>query len=80
MPMDRRSFVLHSGFVIAVSPALMRLPAPAFGGTPTAVPSSLTLNKVEFSILGWDSLVAGSAPIGEHFAFRINQGWRSAWR
>jgi hypothetical protein len=72
--------MLRSGFVVAASSALLRLPALLQDGASTAVPSNDTLKKIEFKILGWDSFDAGSISINEQFAFRVNQGWHSAWR
>jgi plasmid maintenance system killer protein len=58
----------------------MRLPALAQGGASTAVPSSDALKSVDFKIHGWDRFDAVSTSNNEQFAFRVNQGWRSAWR
>ena len=80
MPIDRRTFMLRSGFFVAASSALARLPALPQDGASTAVSSNDTLKRVEFKILGWDRFDAGSVSITEQFAFRVNQGWHSVWR
>ena len=80
MPIDRRTFMLRSGFFVAASSALVRLPALAQDGASTAVPSDDTFKRVEFKILGWDRCDAGGVSLNEQFAFRVNQGWRCAWR
>ena len=80
MPIDRRTFMLRSGFFVAASSVLVRLPALPQDGASTAVPSHDTLKRVEFKILGWDRFDAASVSINEQFAFRVNQGWHSAWR
>lgn len=80
MLIDRRTFVLRSGFFIAASSDLARFPAlPQHGGS-TEVPSNDTLEKVQFKIHGWDRFDAESLPSNRQFAFRVNQGWRSTWR
>ena len=80
MKIDRRTFMLRSGFFVAASSTLVRLPALPQDGASTAVPSNDTLKRVEFKIHGWERFDAGSVSINEQFAFRVNQGWRSAWR
>ena len=72
--------MLCSGFFVAASSALLRLPALLQDAGSTAVPSNDALKKVEFKIYGWDRFDAGSVSINEQFAFRVNQGWHSAWR
>ena len=80
MPIDRRTFMLHSSFFVVASSALVRLPALAQDGVSTAVPANDTFKRVEFKIFGWDRFDAGSVSLNEQFAFRVNQGWRCAWR
>lgn len=80
MPIDRRTFMLRSGFFVAASSALLRLPTLPQDSVSTAVPSNDTLKGVEFKILGWDRFDVGSVSINEQFAFRVNQGWHCAWR
>ena len=72
--------MLHSGFFVAASSVLVRLPSLPQDVASTAVPSSDTQKPVEFKILGWDRFDAGSVSITEQFAFRVNQGWHCAWR
>ena len=79
MPIDRRTFMLRSGFFVAASSPLVRLPALLHDSGATA-PSNDTLERVEFKILGWDRFDAGSVSLNEQFAFRVNQGWHCAWR
>lgn len=80
MPIDRRTFLLRSGFFVAASSALVRLPALPRDGASTAALSNDMEKRVEFKIHGWDRFDAGTISLDEQFAFRVNQGWRCAWR
>ena len=89
MKIDRRTFILGTGGLVAISPAfvgLLSMPtsaqAPA-ARLPDALPTSASAieanpDGIAFGIHGWD--LHDSAAAAGLVLISVNQSWKTAWR
>jgi hypothetical protein len=90
MKIDRRTFILGTGGLVAVGPALAGLRSlPTFtpfsaASLPDALPPSATAielknpDGIAFGIIGWT--LHDSAPAAGTVLFNVGQSWKTAWR
>jgi hypothetical protein len=81
MLIDRRTFVVATGFIAAVPFAGVLAPPSAARAHPLPAPDdATTVDLPEFGIAGWRLPGDTSGEVGDLVWISINRSWRTAWR